>query len=337
MDNDQNLFDIPLKIAVVGRSQLFEPYREALVRVINEIGFEAEGFEYINYDYKPDCFLIINPLMYNNEKLNTKDHIFAAIQTEQICTENVYCLDQGYKNLYRIMRTVPRYDMVFEWSKDSYCYLAEIFKHVYYFPHSYFDELSSSEIIEEDKYDLLFTGWPKGIDRRRERILDSLHGKYSFYPKYDNVWGSEKFKAMQESRICLNIHFDHGMVFESPRIYESLANKKFVLSEKIYDSTPFTAGEDYIDFHLNDLERKIDFYLSHEEERYRIAENGFNKVRNDRLEDNIWIIIDKVIQHKNIRQYRDRTFKYKILMNRKKLLRPKYLNLYANYTAGKHS
>lgn len=78
--NLENLFPGSfLKIAVVGRGSHFIPYREALVNSIRKFGFEAKGFDSLKYDYKPDVFLIINPIQYKNERFNKRDFIYAGI------------------------------------------------------------------------------------------------------------------------------------------------------------------------------------------------------------------------------------------------------------------
>ena len=316
-----------LKIAVVGKSSFFEVYRDALVRAIRNFGFEAEGFSDINYDYKPDGFLIVNPLMYMDEKLDSKNYIFGAIQTEQIANENVYCMDQGYKNLYKLNKVIAKYDFIFEWSRESFLFLKKIHNNVFYFPHCFFNELVGNPTEVEEKYDIFFVGWAKGTDHRRARILEILKAKYSMYPKFQSLWGQEKFHAMAESRICLNLHYDHALVFESPRIYEYLANNRFVLTERILDSSPFVPGEDFAEFYLNNVIEKIDYYLESPEARYRIAENGHNKIKKLGIDDNIHLILEHFIQKFIIRESTMKRIKYNLVVNNKKLINPRLLRL----------
>jgi hypothetical protein len=168
---------------------------------------------------------------------------------------------------------------------------------------------------------LFFTGWATGIHNRREEILKVLSNRYNIYPKYENLWGEEKEKAILSSKICLNIHFDNGLVFESPRMYEYLANKRFVLTEKISDSYPFIEGEDYESFYIHNMFQKIDYYLSHPQERNRIAKNGYNKISQYMLDDNIGTILERFILEKWIRKSRKQNIKsilfHKGLLNKK--------------------
>jgi len=49
-------------------------------------------------------------------------------------------------------------------------------------------------------------------------------------------------------------------------------------SKNTSTSKYFKPGEDYVEFEdLEDLDNKIEYYLNNEEERIRIATNGYNK------------------------------------------------------------
>lgn len=196
--------------------------------------------------------------------------------------------------------------MIFEWSPASYRFLKNKYENVYFFPHSNIKAMSYLEKYKniEEKHDLFFCGWATGIGNRRTKILEVLTNKYHVYPKYENIWEDEKAKAIMSSKICLNIHFDNSLVFKSPRMYEYLANKKFVLTEKISNSYPFNEGEDYDYFYINNMIQKIDYYLSNPEERARIASNGYNKINQYMLDDSISIILERFLLEKWIRKSR---------------------------------
>src|SRR4051812_501061 len=95
-----------LKIAVVGKGALFVPYREALVDAINKFGFEAKGFDSIEYDYNPDVFLIINPFQHSDRDFKYKNFIYAGIQTEQLVNNEVYCVDMGLNNYKKLQKCI---------------------------------------------------------------------------------------------------------------------------------------------------------------------------------------------------------------------------------------
>lgn len=293
-----------LKIAVVGKSNFFIPYRDALVEAINDFGFESKGFDYIDYGYNPDCFLIINPFQFKDINFQHSKFIYAGIQTEQIQNEDVYCINMGIPNYKKLLKYIHKYDFIFEWSPSTYKYLRDKFRNVYFFPHCNFKDLYYKDRFHnvEEKFDIFFTGWATGIDNRRKKLLNILSERYNVFPKYQGLWGAEKAEAILSSKICLNIHFDNALVYESPRMYEYIANEKFVLTERISDSFPFIEGEDYDSFYINNMFEKIDYYLANPEERKRISTNGYKKINNFMLHDHINIILERFLLEKWVRK-----------------------------------
>lgn len=95
-----------LKVAVVGKGAMFMTYKEALVEAINKFGFEAKGFDHIEYDYHPDVFLIINPFHFINEDFRYNNFIYAGIQTEQIHNDEVYCIQMGLPNYKKLLKSM---------------------------------------------------------------------------------------------------------------------------------------------------------------------------------------------------------------------------------------
>ncbi|TYS60084.1 glycosyltransferase family 1 protein [Sutcliffiella horikoshii] len=289
---------------MVGKGNHFIPYREALTEAVRSFGFEAESFDFINHDYKPDCFIVINPFQYETKDFRYDQYVYAGIQTEQLPNEEVYCFNMGEKNYKRLKKCINRYDFIFEWSPAIFRDLKKTYKHVYFFPHCNFDSLEYKEShkYEEGKYDIFFAGWATGIDERRKKILELLCKRYNVYPKFQGLWGEEKEIAMMSSKICLNIHFDNSLVFESPRMYEFLSNKRFVLSEKISDSFPFVEGVDYDAFYVHNIFEKIDYYLAHPIERQKIALNGYDKALNMAMSNHIHLILERFLMEKGVRK-----------------------------------
>lgn len=67
------------------------------------------------------------------------------------------------------------------------------------------------------------------------------------------------------------------------RFWEGLAMKRMVLTSRVPDLTllDFKEGEDYVGFDtVEEAVEKALYYSAHDEERQRIAENGFKKVKN---------------------------------------------------------
>ena len=189
-------------------------------------------------------------------------------------------------------------------------------KHEYanlvHFPFSFFDELTTSDLsapVQEQKYDLLFIGEATGVDGRRERILNMLDRKYNLYPLKSNLWGEEKADAILNSKICLNLHFDNSLCCEYPRLGDYFANKKFVLSEKMYNFLPFIDGEDYVSFYEGQLCKTIDYYLANPNEAKLIASNAFDKFSKFSLDEKVDMLLSPLILEK----YNRKKFDYRLL------------------------
>jgi spore maturation protein CgeB len=117
--------------------------------------------------------------------------------------------------------------------------------------------------------DVLFIGT---MSARRQRVIDEI-GKH-FSVRVVSAFGKEMVRYINRSKIVLNIHVSDILDSET-RIYEVLGCRAFLLSETLSPENPFTEDElvQYSD--LNDLFDKIQYFLSHEEERERIASNGY--------------------------------------------------------------
>lgn len=106
-------------------------------------------------------------------------------------------------------------------------------------------------------------------------------------------------KALSGAKITLGLQHQTTM---HPRALEAMACGSLYLCKYIppaHDLDPiqnhFTAGEDFVFFYdRDDLLRKIDYFLRHEEERLRIAESGRRKVR-ERF--NHRCIMEKILSH----------------------------------------
>lgn len=95
-------------------------------------------------------------------------------------------------------------------------------------------------------------------------------------------YAEEMPRAFYFSKINLNISSRSIETGIPQRVFDIMAVGGFVLSnyqEEIEEY--FKIGEEIEVFHdLDELEQKVDYYLKHENERIRIAMNGYKKVRN---------------------------------------------------------
>lgn len=148
--------------------------------------------------------------------------------------------------------------------------------------------------------DILFVGMTRGV--YREIIKDVLKTEHDV-SIYGGGWENfidEKFiqgefidngelhKYYSSSKILLNDHWQDmlDMDFPSNRLFDALACGTFVISDKIPSAK--TIFEDTIITYedADDLDKKLEYYLAHDEERRAIAERGKELVLNYHTFDN---------------------------------------------------
>ncbi len=131
------------------------------------------------------------------------------------------------------------------------------------------------------------------VQRRRALIELSKHFHINVYSNSDvsdlirvrymgsvDYW-SEMPKVFRESKINLNFTIPNIKSGIPLRMWDVLGAKGFLLTN-YQAEIPFyfKEGEDLVCFDgIEDLKEKIAYYLTHEEERKQIAENGYQKVK----------------------------------------------------------
>ena len=96
---------------------------------------------------------------------------------------------------------------------------------------------------------------------------------------------SEWLKIFSATKIVIVIHYQDGKTpcyQASPKVYEALACKSFVLVDRQKDVfSLFNDGEHLVAFdNTEDLKQKVMYYLDHADERKRIATRGYREVLN---------------------------------------------------------
>jgi hypothetical protein len=287
------------KVGILFKGQLFEEYSKAILNILNQNNFSAKFIS--EKDFDCDSIIIINPL--NFLKLKFKKKIkYYGIQTEQLYLPNEYSIDTGFSNLVLLKMIINKYTAIFDWSYEAVKYIESIYPGKYfYLNHGFLTNFNESENSFDPKkeiYDICFLGWETGVDNRRQIILDNLKKKYTFFPKNKGVWGEEKRLAILQSKIILNIHFDHSLAFENPRFFEAFSLEKFLLSEDVFQSYPFEVGKHFDVFNEYNIYEKIDFYLNNSELRYKIAKNAKEKVKTLSLKNEFNKVINRMLLDK---------------------------------------
>lgn len=290
----------PEKIIIVSESSYFEILSTTIEKYFLSKGFIAEKTNKIK-SQKNSIVIIINPLRQFNKSFARKRRtLYCAIQTEQIYNPH----DLGFDFFYRyntrlsMKRILNRFDIVYDFSPNNALFLSTKIKNYRHFHYGHSNLMNLEAKIKEE-YDLFFIG---SLNNRRKIILDKLSQKYSIYPLSQDLWGDKLYAAMRKSRICLNIHYDNAMTFESFRLAEYFANERFVMTEYIQNSYPFESGTDYIHFDQENLDALIEYYLKHPEDRLKIASNGNLKSKDNNLEKSIDKIYNELMFQFNDKQ-----------------------------------
>jgi hypothetical protein len=171
-----------------------------------------------------------------------------------------------------------RFDSVFDFSRSNIEFIKAFNRNVRHINFGYDSKYDFSK-NKDNMYDLVFIGSSSGVDNRRSNILDNLKERYKFFDKHEDIWRHEKYEAITNSKIALNIHFDHSVVFEPFRFFEYLSQRTLLITEITLDSYPFVDGVDYISINQNNYNQIIDFYLNSDTDREKIAINGYNKAK----------------------------------------------------------
>ena len=105
-------------------------------------------------------------------------------------------------------------------------------------------------------------GWPEFIDER--------------YVKGYFIPNEELHKYYSSCKILLNDHWEtmRELDFPSNRLFDALACGTFVISDKIPSAETLFEGTVVTYDDKDDLNEKLDYYLTHDEERLKMVEKG---------------------------------------------------------------
>jgi hypothetical protein len=127
------------------------------------------------------------------------------------------------------------------------------------------------------EFDILLYG---SINDRRYNILNQLHNLGYTVKALFGVYGKDRDYYIARSKIILNIHFYESRILEIGRIYDLMANRRFIISE--------TGSDDALEKPFSDsmvlapYDRLVETcvrYLKEDDSRNIIAEKGFSKIQ----------------------------------------------------------
>jgi spore maturation protein CgeB len=123
------------------------------------------------------------------------------------------------------------------------------------------------------KYDVVFVG---SKTPRRQALLEELSRK-GIKIHSPNIWDAHELNRLfNESRIVLNFHLSDLLNTET-RVAEVLGSGSFLLSENLSDTELVEDGKHFcsvVTGNVSETTEKIRYYLTHENEREKIAYQG---------------------------------------------------------------
>ncbi len=216
--------------------------------------------------------------------------------------DNPFVFWNGNSNK-NVLLSLPYYDHFLIWSKMLTPALQSAgVKNVSYFPFAYDENIytvpSSST---PQKYDVCFAGtW----DKEREQWLTKLHEQMPHIKLaiWGNLWKeklpqhspllnflysnaiykNDMISVFQQSKIILNFIRQQNMTSHNMRTFEVPATKSFLLTQRTAEQTalPFIEGENIECFStVDELTKKLAFYLKNDTLRKRITDQGFQAVQ----------------------------------------------------------
>ena len=202
-----------------------------------------------------------------------------------------------------LLLSLPLYDHFLIWSHMLAPALTSAgAQNVYYFPFAYDEELFASPLIlshqdhKQFDSDISFVGtwdtereyWLQQLIERQPQLNFALWGNkweehllpespLRNYLRGKAIYSHDMRKALQCSKITLNFIRKQNMTSHNMRTFEALANKTFMLTQRTIEQTtaPFEEGTNIECFeNIEELSKKIDFYLNNDTIRNSIASRG---------------------------------------------------------------
>ena len=184
------------------------------------------------------------------------------------------------------------FDIIFVAQKEDYEKLKRKFKYVYWLPLAGDPEYHGKKNLEKI-YDIGFVGG-LGMGKRKKFLL-KLKKEYPNH--FISPADCKKIgEIYSQSKIVFNYSIKNDI---NMRIFEALMSGSMLITNRIQNNgfeELFEENKDLVVFdNWKDLKEKINYYLSHEEEKEKIAFNGYQKVFNfHKYEDRIKFILEKI-------------------------------------------
>lgn len=214
--------------------------------------------------FNKDFYFIVCPQMLKKMPPLNKT---ISIQLEQCVSDwfsKDYFLKLKYsKSIYDYSRSNIRHllSQGLEWQRVNYFPISAIINYKYFLLERYMYKFEGIK-----KNDILFYGNLNSV--RRQKLLNTLYNNFNVRVE-ENLYGYEMLKAIDESKIVINLHYYESALLETTRIYECLSMGACVVSESSIDlgDYPHLLNSKQISFfNINDdmdMIKKVESMLSY--------------------------------------------------------------------------
>lgn len=229
----------------------------------------------------------------------------------------------NYNSNDEVLRSLPLYDCFLIWSHMLVDPLrAAGCKRVEYLPFGFEKQLFPDEITitqaDHARYqaDVCFVGtwdverevWLEALVNRMPQLNVAIWGnlwneRLSAQSPLRSalrgaaIYGTEMIKALRVAKIVLNFIRTQNMTSHNMRTFEALAAKSFLLTERTVEQAEqlLHEGEHLACFGtLDELSKKIDYYLNAEEERRVVCDRGHNYAQRYSLDRLLGTLLEKL-------------------------------------------
>lgn len=157
------------------------------------------------------------------------------------------------------------------------------------------------------EWDLFFIG---RSTYHRESFFADLKHYHKFLHIAHGIWGEGLVKYINKSKICLNVHAENEISWE-PRLQMLLACKAFVISEPITPNEYLRPGIDFVEVrNKQELTEAVNYYLMDEEQREKIAENGYHRILEKLDSKKVFINLIHDIENDHYPKFRARSGRF---------------------------
>ncbi len=165
-----------------------------------------------------------------------------------------------------------------------------LFNHIFFQTHDWMERAIQNHWVDRGKCSVILNGFDEELHRRipniqrdidvlflgsmtprREKILNEVKSRFNVTTA--SAFGEEMVRLFNRAKIVLNLHSFEFLDTET-RVFEALGCGAFLLTERLSQENPFSQNE-LVEFDtVDDLYDKIQYFLTHDKERNRIAECG---------------------------------------------------------------